>query len=123
MIDNVRRENNKNARQFDSLLNLLDGDEEALKAILATFIKDVPENISGIRVDCKNKNWVAARKKAHQIKPFYGYAGDHDMVSLLDKWLLEFENAAPSYDYQDDLRQMELATETIISKLKLRFSL
>jgi hypothetical protein len=123
MLSNMQNENSNDGKEFGSLLTLLDGDEEALKTILKAFIEDVPENVSGIRIDCENKNWLAAKRKVHHIKPFYGYAGDQKIIALLDKWLLEFEDAPTTFDFRNDLQKLEFTTHALILKLKSKFDL
>jgi HPt (histidine-containing phosphotransfer) domain-containing protein len=105
---------------FDSLGKLFGGDEESLREIFKTFLEEAPKNLAGIRLDCKNKNWTAAGRKAHQAKPFFGYAGDDETVQLLETLQREWEKATPAHDFESELRALEAKTEMLVEKLKDR---
>jgi HPt (histidine-containing phosphotransfer) domain-containing protein len=108
---------------FDALAELLDGDEDSLKEVLKTFLQDVPAHVKAIETDCEIMDWAAAKKRVHQIKPFYGYVGDHITMKLLEDWQQELEKADSSYNFKGRLMQLEVSTRTIIKRLKERFNI
>jgi HPt (histidine-containing phosphotransfer) domain-containing protein len=108
---------------FSSLEKLFEDDEESLKEVFYIFLQDVPKNLAGIRSDCEGKDWGAAAKKAHQLKPFYVYAGNKESEQLLETLHDEFESVTPGYDFESKLVQLELKTEMIVGRLKHRLGI
>jgi HPt (histidine-containing phosphotransfer) domain-containing protein len=106
---------------FDSLEKMFDGDAESLKEIFSIFLKDVPTKIKGIRVDCENKQWAAAARKVHQIKPFYGYSSNKETERLIEELEKDLINAAGDFDFENKLILLELKTECIVEVLRTKF--
>jgi HPt (histidine-containing phosphotransfer) domain-containing protein len=108
---------------FEALENLMGGDVESLREVFKAFLDEVPKNLIGIRIDCEKKDWLAAQKKVHQIKPFYGYAGDVATEQLAEEWQHELEGATDTYRYQTKLAQLEESTRVIIESVKNRLGI
>ncbi len=105
---------NESDPEFESIYTLFEGDEEAVKQVFATFLDDLPNTVSGLKEDIEKKDWASARKKAHRIKPFYGYSGDKEMINLIDTWQL---------DKPAGMQRLEDRTKFLIDRISIKFNL
>jgi len=115
-------EEEENDYEFSALSKLVN-DEKILHEIFSMYLKTIPNTVAGIKKDFENKEWVAAKIKIHQIRPFFIYAFELELIETLDRWRDLKDDSLADLNYLVDLSRLERKTARIITKLNVRVSL
>lgn len=57
------------------LSNMCDGDPAFMREMIKSFIKDIPDILSGITLKLEQKDWAGVGKLAHKMKPAVQFMG------------------------------------------------
>lgn len=65
------------------LNTMSDGDQEFIRSMLESFIRNVPQHLTNIRLYLEQKEWDALAGEVHKLKPTLKYLGVNSMNALI----------------------------------------
>lgn len=103
---------------FPLLVSLFDGDEKAIREILATFVKTTYEDIEKLEQQIEENNFEGAQQICHKMHPFLAQLNAEYLCSVLRKMdRLRGENEAAFPQWKEELAMTIKELRTFADKI------
>ena len=108
--------------KLDSVRELADNDTEFIETLAMTFLEEVPEDARLLQIAVVSKDYLAAYKSAHKMKPtieMFELGVLDDLIEVQD-W---GKNEEKGKDITDKLEIVMKAVENAVEEIKADFNL
>ncbi len=108
--------------KLDRVRELADNDTDFIKTLAMTFLDEVPEDAKLLQIAVVSKDYLAAYKSAHKMKPtidMFELGVLDDLVEVQEWGRLEQRDK----DISDKLDIVMIAIENAIDEIKVDFNL
>ncbi len=108
--------------KLDRVRELADNDTDFIKILAMTFIEEVPEDARLLQIAVVSKDYLAAYKSAHKMKPtidMFELGVLDDLIEVQDWGKLEQRDK----DISDKLDIVLKAVENTVEEIKVDFNL
>lgn len=108
--------------KLDKIRELADNDTDFIKTLAMTFLDEVPEDARLLQIAVVSKDYLAAYKSAHKMKPtidMFELGVLDDLVEVQEWGRLEQRDK----DISDKLNIFMTAIENVVEEIKVDFNL
>jgi len=108
--------------KLDKIRELADNDTDFIKTLAMTFLEEVPEDARLLQIAVVSKDYLAAYKSAHKMKPtidMFELGVLDDLVEVQEWGRLEQRDK----DISDKLNIVMTAIENVVEEIKVDFNL
>jgi hypothetical protein len=108
--------------KLDRVRELADNDTDFIKTLAMTFLEEVPEDARLLQIAVVSKDYLAAYKSAHKMKPtidLFDLGVLDDLIEVQD-W---GKNEEKGKDITDKLNSVLKAVENAVEEIKADFNL
>ncbi len=108
--------------KLDRVRELADNDTDFIKTLAMTFLDEVPEDAKLLQIAVVSKDYLAAYKSAHKMKPtidMFELGVLDDLIEVQEWGRLEQRDK----DISDKLDIVMIAIENAINEIKVDFNL
>ncbi len=102
---------------IEQLLLTLDGNEEKLREVIATFISNTPGILDQIDTYIRDNKATWAAALVHKVKTRYGYFGLDDVVADLTIWERELLMNVDRRDNAEMIKNLKKLNEAVVDEL------
>jgi hypothetical protein len=106
-------------KNFSSLHELFDGDEDAIKNVLRVFVEDIPRQLKILEENILKNDFHAAQIISHKILPIFMQIEQEELSIILKRMDELRGGAAENYlDWKDDLQKFIKEAGELIEKIR-----